>query len=321
MTAAAQHPLGAYGLDMLARGAARLRGGRLAVAEHGEGAGDAPLIYRDLDALSAAFAARARECGLGTGDVALIVGANRISVIVAVLGALAAGVEPVLVPAHADAPALSFLARSTGAAALFALLDYDEADWESALFEAAASAPDVRVVGALAGEAGDTIDFSLAALQGRDTTAPPAHATAPGLIGFATLSPTLPPRVDRFQQSALVAEGLDLVAQLALSSETPILATLSPASRAGLVAGPIAALLSGAPLHLVGPFAGADFLAAVDALDGFCLVAPAPALADFAAAGALARAASLAVRGPVSSVDLAGEADFAGKIARLDAQA
>lgn len=312
MNVAPQHPLGAYGLDMLARGAARLRGGRLAVAEHGAGAVAASLLYRDLDALALGFAARARECGLAPGARALIVGANRVGVVVALVGALAAGLEPALAPAHVEAPALSALARETGAASLFGALDYGEADWEGVLFEAAASAPEVRVVGALSAGAGDMADFSPAALAGAHFQA--SYAQRPPRIGLARLDGE--PRVDYFQQSALVAEALGLIAQLALSSETPIVATLSPASRGGLVAGTVAALLSGAPLHLFGPFEGARLMATLEALEGACLVAPAEALDDFADAGALDRIACLAARG-----EFEPPRAFAGKIARIDAPA
>lgn len=312
MNVAPQHPLGAYGLDMLARGAARLRGGRLAVAEHGAGARAAPLLYRDLDALALGFAARVRECDLAPGARALIVGANRIGVVVALMGALAAGLEPVLVPAHVDAQALSALARETGATSLFGALDYGGADWEAVLFETAAGALDVRVVGALSGGTGDMADFSPAALAGAEFQTP--HAQKPPRIGLARLDGE--PGVEYFRQSDLVAEALDLIAQLALSSETPILATLSPASRAGLVAGTVAALLSGAPLHLFGPFEGARLLEVLDDMDGACLAAPAEALKDFAQAGALDRLACLALRG-----DFEPPRDFAGRVARIEALA
>jgi hypothetical protein len=66
-----------------------------------------------------------------------------------------------------------------------------------------------------------------------------------------------------------------------------IVSTIAPASFAGLVAGPFAALLSGAPLHLHGPFHSAEFLAELDAAAPVHLVAPRAMAADLDVAGLL----------------------------------
>ena len=298
------HPLSAFGLDMLARGAARLRGARVALDETGDGAADAPLLYSEFDRLAAGFAARARECALEPGDRALILGANRIAVVVALVGALAAGLEPIVAPAHAQVEELSTLARAAGATALFGPMRYGQSDWEPLMFEAAAAALDVRIVGALSGEPGDAIDFSRAALEAAAGPTALAQGAAPR-IGLADLASGAGPHIVWRAQNEFVAEGLDLVARLGLSSDAPILCALSPASRAGLAAGPVAALLTGAPLHLVGPFEGAHIMALADRLQRFHLVAPAAALDDFAEAGLLERALSLALGGDAPAACLA----------------
>lgn len=310
------HPLSAFGLDMLARGAARLRGGRLALAEYGAGAKDKPAPYVDLDRLAAAFAARARSCGLRPNEAILILGANRIGVYVAVLGALAAGLEPVLAPAHATADELAIVAQHTAAAALFGPSSYGEADCEGLLFEAAARAPDTRFVAALTRGSTDAVDFSCTALMEETALGAPTHAKT--RIGLVRLGADGPPRIDMAPQSELIAEGLDLVSRLELSSDTPILCTLSPASRAGLVAGAFAALLSGAPLHVLGPFSGEAFAALAGALGRYHLAAPAESIADFSEAGALRGALGLALSGPQTFLPPHG---FERPIARLAAPA
>ena len=63
---------------------------------------------------------------------------------------------------------------------------------------------------------------------------------------------------------------------------TPILSTLAPVSCAGFVAGPCAALLSGATLYLHGPFAEEDFLAARNQTESAHLVLPVALASDFA---------------------------------------
>ncbi len=271
------HPLSAFGLDMLARGAARLRGDRHAMSEAGPGASAGRIDYGELDRLTLAFAARAHECGLAPGARVLIVGVPRIGAVVAVLGALTAGLEPVVAPAHLDAGAMAFLAQTSGASALFGPTDYGDLDLEGVLLEAAACAPDVRMLGSLGPRAADgAIDFSPGALA--STTAAPARSArpdAPPKIGMALRTDTKTPRAVFIAQNALVEQALEIVAAMQLSSNRPLVSTLSIASVAGLVAGPVAALLSGAPLFLFGPFDATGLTAAIDRAAPCALLAPA----------------------------------------------
>lgn len=66
-------------------------------------------------------------------------------------------------------------------------------------------------------------------------------------------------------------------------------------SLTALVAGPLAALISGAPLHFLAPFEAARFLATLDALGRARLVAPSMLLPDLANAGLLTGDALLSV--------------------------
>jgi hypothetical protein len=90
----------------------------------------------------------------------------------------------------------------------------------------------------------------------------------------------------------LIAAGLDFASRARIGRETPILCTLPPTSFAGLVAGPFAALLSGAALHLHGPFDARDFLKLRDRLARPHLVVPAAVAANLLQADAMAGLAS-----------------------------
>lgn len=292
------HPLSAFGLDMLARGAARLRGDRVALSEAGPGATASELTYRDLDHLVAAFAARAAECGLRPGDRVVIVGAARAAVVAAILGALSAGVEPVVAPAHLTAGALAFLAQGTGAAGIFAPTLFGGLDMEPLLLEAAAAAPGVRIVGSLGpGVADGAIDFSPRGVGGTEAASRVMRRDAPPRIGLVLRPEQKAPRATFIAQSALVAQGLDVVSALGLAADRPLVSTLSPASLAGLIAGPVAALLAGAPLVVFGPFDAAGLALLIDRSGPACLVAPAAAAGELIESGVCAGLDCLALAG------------------------
>ena len=77
------------------------------------------------------------------------------------------------------------------------------------------------------------------------------------------------------RQASLFADALSLVEQARINPSKRIISTLPPASLAGLVAGPFAALIGASGLVLHGPFDAARFLVACDIEPGFHLVVPA----------------------------------------------
>ena len=89
------------------------------------------------------------------------------------------------------------------------------------------------------------------------------------------------------RQQTLVAAALDLVTRARIGMRLPIVATIAPVTFAGLVAGPVAALLAGAPLLLHGPFAAAGFTALLERAGPAHLVAPAAMLPALRRAGLL----------------------------------
>jgi hypothetical protein len=112
--------------------------------------------------------------------------------------------------------------------------------------------------------------------------------TPPRIVTFdrARLKPVM------HEQTTLMAAGLDFVARAEIGRATPILLTLPPTSFAGLAAGPFAALLSGATLHLHGPFAADDFLKTRDRAGHAHLVVPAAIAPDLESAAILEGLAS-----------------------------
>jgi hypothetical protein len=95
------------------------------------------------------------------------------------------------------------------------------------------------------------------------------------------------------RQSTLIAAGFDFVARAKIGRETPILSTLPPVRFATLIAGPIATLLSGAALHLDGPFESHAFMKACERAGRAHLIAPALTGEDFVRAGITKALASL----------------------------
>ncbi len=284
------HPLAAFGLDTVARGAARLRADRVAFVEAGPGASCAPTSYGEFDRLTLAFSAHARVCGLAPGERVLIVGAARIGVAVAILGAIGAGLEPVIAPAHLSPAAHAFLAQSTGAVAIVGPTRFGAFDAEKAMLEIAATAPGVRLLGSLGpGECDGAVDFSPAGLRDPvEANAFGVKQTAPPRIGLVLAPEQKAPRVVFVSQSEIVAIALEFASRLRLNAERPIVSTLSPASLAGLAAGPVAALLVGAPLTWFGPFEAQGFVDTLEGAGPCHLVAPQAVAADLAAAGLIA---------------------------------
>lgn len=306
------HPLAAFGLDTVARGAARLRADRIALVEAGPGASSGSTTYGEFDRLTLAFSAHARACGLLPSERVLIVGAARVGVAVAILGAIGAGLEPVIAPAHLSPAALAFLAQSTGAVAIIGPTRFGAFDAEKAMFEIAATAPGVRLLGSLGpGECDGAADFSPAGLRDPvDDHSLSAKQATPPRIGLVLAPEQKAPRVVFISQSEIVAIALEFASRLRLNAERPILSTLSPASLAGLATGPVAALLVGAPLTWFGPFEAQSFIETLDHAGPCHLIAPEAIAADFAAAGLIApgrlESLSLATREPAAATAAIG---------------
>lgn len=283
------HPLTMFGFDALISGAAKLRPGRIAARD---ALGGGAIDHAEFDRRVDAFRAHLHGFDLSPGERVLLAALPDAQTLVALIGIIAAGLEPALAPPGISAEALAAGARAVSAAALIGPSSIAGASAEALLFGVAASTPSIRLIGSLGPEPIDgAVDF----------TAPPPEAEEEAGVDRAIIGKKVTigaldlsgaPRF--YEQSALLSHSLGLVAKARVSGAAPLVSLVSPATIGGLVAGPLASLLSGAPLHLLSPFDGAGFLAHLDAIGPARLVAPRAILPDLDAAGLLTGGALLA---------------------------
>jgi non-ribosomal peptide synthetase component E (peptide arylation enzyme) len=115
---ARKHPISAFSLDALTAGAAKLRPERLALTEAGPGTTTRALTYGEFDAQVRALVQHLAELGLAPGERILVLAGARTACVVATLAALAARLEPLLVPVGVEAARLAEIATSARCAAI-----------------------------------------------------------------------------------------------------------------------------------------------------------------------------------------------------------
>lgn len=289
------HPLTMFGLDALISGAARLRPGRLATLDAlgQESLGQESLDHAELDRRVDAFRAELRAFDLHPGERVLLAATPGARSLIALIGVIAAGLEPVLAPLGLGLPALVAGAQAASAAALIAPASVGGESLEELLLGVAAQAPSIRLIGSLGpGTIDGAVDFGSPAHSSVEAAAAAARATPAKKVLIGALDRFGAPRF--IEQGALLGRSLSLVAEARVSGAAPLVSLCSPGTIGGLVAGPLASLLSGAPLHFVAPFDAAGFLSHLDSIGPARLVAPRAILADLEAAGLLTSGALLA---------------------------
>ncbi len=286
------HPLTLFGFDALVAGAARPRPGALAFSTD-DGVHLHETTYADLYQRVGACLAQLRAHHLAPGEIILICCPPDAQSFVILTAALAAGLIPVITPLPLPhcRDAVASAATSLDAAALVAPAQFGGLDLEAPLLALVAAAPSIRFVATLAGALDGAADFSTAALDA--PSSPRVRLTQDwdakdgarvGALGEGG-------RVDFSSQGALLGAALDLVRATRAAGDAPFLSLSAPSSLCALVAGPLAALLAGAPLHFLAPFTTARFLERLDALGPTRLVAPASLVADLGRAGLLVNGA------------------------------
>jgi mycobactin salicyl-AMP ligase len=271
-----------YSLDTLISGAARLRPDGLAFADR-----ISPWPLGIVAAHVAALARILADCGLSPGERILLVGGAEVSVAIAAIAALRGGFVPALAPVDLDPAALSAYATAVNAAAIAGPATYGDFVPLDACLIAAASVPSIRLVANFGpGEHDGTVDLGVGAML-RYAAQHPDFGIERGKRLVSEPPPIITydrrrARPIEHRQATLIAAALDFVARTRIGRVTPILSTLSPVSAAGFVTGPCAALLSGAPLYLHGPFNEEDFLAARNQAESAHLILPASVASDFA---------------------------------------
>lgn len=287
------HPLTMFGLDALVAGSARLRPENMALRDHGEN-GAARVVFAELDLAIGAFVARLREFDLTPGARILLCCPPRAQALIAITAIVAAGLEPVLAPLHLSQHKLTAAAQAIDAEALIAPARFAKLSFEDTLLRIAAQTPSIRLVGSLSPEPIDgAVDFSLPALRAGPTSAAliSENWTSGDRVMIGALDASGAPAF--LTQGALLGLGLDLVRKTRRGGAAPIVSLVSPGSFAGLIAGPLAALLSGADLHFVAPFKADMFLQLLDDIGPARLVAPTVIFADLARSGLLNNGALL----------------------------
>lgn len=299
MALARTHPLTTFGFDALVAGAARLRPSRVAVCDISlRGEGD--IAHGALDRRIGAFRRHLQDLRFPLGSRVILCATPNADGIVALTGVIAAGLEPVLAPLHLSQRALAEGARAASAVALIAPASFGGFDLEETLLGVAAATPSIRLLGTLGQTTIDgAVDFTAASL---DATTPEMATTerASEKVSIGALDSD--GALAFLEQGAFLGYGLDLVAKARISANMPIISLVSPGTIAGLVAGPLAALLSGAPLHFLAPFHASAFLAHLDEIGPARLVAPKAILpdldrADLFASGALVSCIAISQRG------------------------
>ena len=274
-----------YSLDTLISGAARLRPQGIALCDR-----STSVSFDLLAGQATALARLLSDCGLRAGERLLITGGAEVTLVIAIVAALRGGFEVALAPLDLDPAELATYARAIGAVALAGPTSYGAPVPPETYFAAAAAVPSIRLVATLGPQEIDgAVDLSTAAVL--------RYAATYFDIGIERnkAAPAAPPRIITFDpnskspmvhhQATLMAASLDFIARARIGRETPILSTLPPTSFAGLVAGPLAALLSGATLYLDGPFEAQAFLKRRDEAGHAHLVVPAGVAAEFSRAG------------------------------------
>ncbi len=297
-------PFAQFGLDTLLSGAARLRPESIALADR-----DETLTYAAFAGRATALGHLFAEHGLKPGERVMLIGGAGNALVVALIAAIRAGLEPALAPIDLSAKDLSAYARAVNAVALIGISSYDAFDPGDLYLIVAAEVLGIRLVATLGpGEMDGAVDLGSDAIK--------RHSASAFYVGFErgrpsttasakifTLNRGEPSTPVMHKQSTLIAAGFDFVAHAKIGRETPILSTLPPVRFATLVAGPVASLLSGTALHFDGPFDAKAFLKACERAGRAHLIAPALFGSDAVRAGITDDLASLTL---VSHMRLAG---------------
>ncbi len=274
-------PLARLDFSSLISGAAKLRPDRIAFHDNNDVSKS--LTFAMLERRVAAMASAWRDLGLMPGERILIAATATPACIVAITGALRAGLDVAVAAPYLPAEELAEFATDTGAVALAAEPACGDLDLASELLRTAARAERVRVVAALGNTKVDgavPLDPLRAEGKAQEEAANGSHSLHARIITRDITASCVFHR-----QRTIVAAALDFVTRAQIGTHIPLLSTILPASFAGLAMGPAASLIAGAPLILHGPFDSKALIAIIEAMHPVHLIAPAMLSEDFAAAG------------------------------------
>ncbi|MBV9246813.1 MAG: AMP-binding protein [Methylobacteriaceae bacterium] len=275
-------PLERFSLDGFLASSARLWRDRLAMRD----TCSSPLAgftCSELDAEVGRMAGVLAHLGLLAGERILVCGGIGLSVIVACLAALRAGLDVGLALPAFTTEEIADAARRIRAAAILGNATPPTTVAAETLLAAAAQAPCVRLLCTSGGMIDGAAALDAAAWAHEELAVLAPNPSAGAVITFTNGAGGIEPVFHR--QATLIAAALDVARRAKIGANSTVLSTIAPVTFAGLVAGPIGALLSGAPLHLHTSFAAAAFLDALDDSAPAHLVVPANIACDLAGAG------------------------------------
>jgi mycobactin salicyl-AMP ligase len=208
----------------------------------------------DLAAKVQRIARQILTLGLNPGDPVLVAMPNQVDGVATLLGIMLGGFVPCPISVVASAAQMQAAAEAAGARAIITVNRYAHVRPALAAREAATRFYGLRFVCAFGPDAPEGIisldqwaDAEL--FQGVMPTLSPANAA---LLTLDNMGESI--AVHRRSHAQLISEGLALSAISGLSGRGSIIATFSPVSAAGFVATVAAPLISGAGVHLHGPF-------------------------------------------------------------------
>ena len=228
------------------------------------------------------------------GERIVVVAGARTDTLVALAALGRAGLVPVLVPCDLNPVELAAHARVAEAAALIGPGACGALQLGETYLSAALIVETIRMIACQGpGLFDGAIDVAYSTLDAMGDPGDQLFPVrdVPPIVTFA--GPRSAPTMKYHRQAALFADALLLVEQARINPSKPLISTVPPATLAGLVAGPFAALIGASSLVLHGPFDAARFLALCDAEPGYHLVVPGAVGALFAHGALSAHLASL----------------------------
>ncbi len=226
------------------------------------------------------------------GERVLVVAGARTDTLVALAALGRAGLVPALVPCDLNPIELAAHARVAEAVALIGPGTCGGLQLGETYLSAAVIVETIRMIACQGpGLFDGAIDVAFPTLDAMPDPGARSFVVrdVPAIATFA--GPRTSPTLKRHRQAALFADALSLVEQARINPSKRLISTVPPATLAGLVAGPFAALIGASGLVLHGPFDAERFLAICDAEPGYHLVVPdaiAPLFADRALSADLA---------------------------------
>lgn len=245
-------------LDAVAETAARARPGRYAFTDAPDRESWTDGTPRSLTAGELGrdiqiFARKIATLGLQKGDRVILLMPNMVEGVTAILGTMLAGLVPCPLSVVSSPSAIIAAAEAVKATAIVTVTRYAHLTPARAACEAASRYYGVRFVAAF----GDNTPPGAIPLSGwpdddisQDTLAAPQ----PEHVALVTFDAREPSRAYLRTHAQLLSEALALSAISGLTSRGQLLGTFTPVSAAGVIATVAAPLISGAHVHLHGPF-------------------------------------------------------------------